>query len=58
MEDVMETCWIDSVTMCGRGYKCNECPKDKEHKLKNIGSILGGNETLIREHEPALNAKR
>ena len=33
MEDVMETCWIDSVTMCGRGYKCNECPKDKEYQV-------------------------
>ena len=33
MEDVMETCWIDSVTMCSRGYKCNECPKDKEYQL-------------------------
>ena len=27
MEDVMETCWIDSVTMCPRGYKCETCPK-------------------------------
>lgn len=25
MEDVMETCWIDSVTMCSRGYKCETC---------------------------------
>lgn len=31
MEDVMETCWIDSVTMCGRGYKCESCPKNKEY---------------------------
>ena len=28
MEDVMETCWIDSVTMCSRGYRCEGCPKD------------------------------
>ena len=33
MEDVMETCWIDSVTLCSCGYKCNECPKDKEYQL-------------------------
>lgn len=32
MEDVMETCWIDSVTMCARGYKCSECPKEKEYQ--------------------------
>ena len=32
MEDVMETCWIDSVTMCPRGYKCESCPKANEEK--------------------------
>lgn len=32
MEDVMETCWIDSVTMCARGYKCESCPKNKEYQ--------------------------
>lgn len=31
MEDVMETCWIDSVTMCPIGYKCESCPKNKKH---------------------------
>lgn len=31
VEDVMETCWIDSVTMCARGYKCESCPKNKEY---------------------------
>ena len=30
MEDVMETCWIDSVTMCSRGYKCETCSKNLE----------------------------
>lgn len=34
MEDVMETCYLDSVTMCVRGYKCETCPKDKANKLK------------------------
>lgn len=32
MEDVMETCWIDSVTMCPIGYKCESCLKEKEYK--------------------------
>ena len=32
MEDVMETCWIDSVTMCSRNFRCSECPREKEHK--------------------------
>ena len=32
MEDVMETCWIDSVTMCPFGYKCEKCPKNLENK--------------------------
>ena len=32
MEDVMETCWIDSVTMCPRGYKCESCPKALKNK--------------------------
>ena len=30
MEDVMETCWKDSVTMCPYGYKCESCPKSKK----------------------------
>ena len=33
MEDVMETCWIDSVTMCSRGYKCETCPKSIEFEI-------------------------
>lgn len=32
MEDVMETCYLDSVTMCSRGYKCESCPKEKEYQ--------------------------
>lgn len=32
MEDVMETCYLDSVTMCSKGYKCKSCPKEKEHQ--------------------------
>lgn len=36
MEDVMETCWIDSVTMCARGYKCESCPKNKEYQELKI----------------------
>ena len=31
MEDVMETCWIDSVIMCPIGYKCETCPKNKRY---------------------------
>lgn len=35
MEDVMETCWIDSVTMCPRGYKCETCVKNLEFCKKS-----------------------
>lgn len=35
MEDVMETCWIDSVTMCPCGYKCESCPKEQKYKEEN-----------------------
>lgn len=48
MEDVMETCWLDSVTMCSRGYKCETCPKnlefeksaEKAFKLEKMERIL------------------
>lgn len=46
MEDVMETCYLDSVTMCSRGYKCASCPKEKEYQelLKGLKNSSDGKE--------------
>lgn len=38
MEDVMETCYLDSVTMCARGYKCETCTKHARYIEKAGGA--------------------
>lgn len=41
MEDVMETCYLDSVTMCFRGYKCESCPRQRiEDNTPSLRDII------------------
>lgn len=40
MEDVMETCYLDSVTMCARGYKCETCIKQAQY-VEKVGGTNG-----------------
>lgn len=32
MEDVMETCYLDCISMCPHQYRCRECKREKQHQ--------------------------
>ena len=44
MEDVMETCYLDSVTMCARGYKCETCTRHARY-IEKAGGTNGRSNT-------------
>lgn len=34
MEEIMESCYLDSVSMCPHQYRCRECNREKEHQAQ------------------------
>lgn len=34
MEDIMESCYLDSVSMCPHQYRYRECNREKEHQAQ------------------------